>query len=67
MKGKPTMYLNQYGQRFWARTVKELREIVGGGRVRKMYCDKKDGSTFHVGYVIGQHWLSAYLPVENPA
>ena len=29
-----------------------------------MYQDKKDGSTVHVGYVIGQLWLTAFQPVE---
>ena len=46
------------GKYFVARTVKELRSQIGNGgsRVRKMYRDTVNG-TFHVGYVIGQHWL----------
>ena len=59
------LYIDQYGNRFWAKTVRELRQNVGGGRVSKMYRDKRDGRTVHVGYVIGQHWLSAYSPVER--
>lgn len=58
------LYLDQYGQRYYARTLKELREQIGG-RVSKMYKDKKDGSTVFVGYVIGQSWLTAYTPVEK--
>lgn len=67
MRGKQTLYIDQYGCRFWAKTVKELREQIGmgGGRVDKMYIDKKDGRTVHAGYVIGQHWLTAYQQEEN--
>lgn len=64
MNGKQTLYIDQWDNKFWAKTVKDLRNKVGGGRVAKMYCDKKDGSYVHCGYVIGQHWLKAYRPVE---
>lgn len=66
MNGKNTLYLDQWGNRFWAKTVKELRQQVGmgGSRVSKMYRDKKDGRIVHTGYVIGQHWLTAFQPVE---
>lgn len=67
MNGKLMLYLDQYGDPFWARTLAELREAVGGGRVEKMYVDKKDGSTVHCGYVVGDHWCTAYQPVELPA
>lgn len=65
--GKPTLYRDQYGSEIVARTVKELRENSGGGSVRKMYVDKKDGSTVHIGYVVGPHWYTAYQRVELPA
>jgi len=69
MNGKFTLYIDQYGNKFAAHTVKELRAKVGmgGARVSKMYNDKKDGRTVHTGYVIGQHWLTAYQPVELAA
>jgi hypothetical protein len=69
MKNKRTLYLDQYGNRFWAKTVKELRNQIGmgGSRVSKMYQDRKDGSVVHVGYVVGPHWLTAYQPMERPA
>jgi len=67
MNGKAILYIDQYGSKFWSTTVAELREKIGGGRVSKMYRDKKDGSTVHVGYVIGQYWLNAYQPCEIPA
>lgn len=61
------MYQDQNGVCFWATSVKELRERVGGGRVSKMYVDKKDGSTVHIGYVIGKRWLTMFAPVERRA
>lgn len=67
MNGKLTLYLDQYGNRWFARTVRELREKLGGGRVSKMYIDKKNGPPVHIGYVVGQHWCQAYSPVELPA
>jgi hypothetical protein len=67
MNGHLCLYIDQYGQRWYARTVRELRQKVGGGRVSRMYIDKKDGSTVHIGYVVGPHWCSAYAPVERPA
>jgi hypothetical protein len=65
----PLLYIDQFGNKFWAQTVKELRQQIGNGksRVSKIYCDKADGRTVHIGYVIGQHWLSAYALVEKPA
>ena len=67
MNGQFTLYLDQYGNKFVAMTVKELVAKVGGGRVGKMYRDKKDGRTVHVGYVVGCHWLTAYRPFEQAA
>ena len=66
MNGEPTLYIDQWGTKYWAKTVKELRKCVGmgGSRVSKMYRDKKDGRVVHVGYVVGDHWLMAYRPVE---
>ena len=66
MNGKTILYIDQYGNNFWAKTVRELREQVRGA-CSKMYRDKADGSIMHVGYVIGQHWLTMYAPVELPA
>lgn len=67
MRGKPMLYLDQFGNHFHARTVAELRRRVGGGRVSKMYQDKRDGRTVHCGYVVGPHWFTAFQPVELPA
>lgn len=72
MNGKMMMYIDQYGMRVSASTVKELRAKVGGGRVSKMYRDTRDDATgevgaVHVGYVVGMHWFSAYVPAAIPA
>lgn len=65
MNGKTTLFIDQYGNRFFSRTVRELRSQVPG-RLAKMYRDTERG-TVHVGYVIGRHWLTAFQPVELPA
>lgn len=67
MRGKQILYIDQYGRPVWARTVKELREKCGGGRVVKIYRDKQDGRSVHVGYGVGSRWFYAYRPVELPA
>ena len=66
MNRKLLLYIDQYGTTFFASSVKELRKKIGmgGSRVSKMYCDTRGGSPKHVGYVIGEHWLRAYAPVE---
>jgi hypothetical protein len=61
------LFLDQFGEPIWARTVKELREKVGGGRVSTMYVDKKDSSVVRCGYVIGRRWFSRFAAVEVPA
>jgi len=61
-----TLYIDQWGSKFYAATIKELREQIPG-RCSKMYIDRKDGSTLHIGYVVGQHWLTMYRRVEIPA
>lgn len=61
------LFVDQFGNKFWARTVRELRTEVGGGSVSKMYVDKEDGRTYHVGYVIGTYWLTEYAVRERQA
>lgn len=67
MKGKTMLYIDQYGEPIWAKTVKELRAKAGGGRVSIMYCELKDGRTVRRGYVVGRRWFSAYIPFEAAA
>ena len=67
MKGKIVLYLDQYGQTVFARSVKELHAKAGPGRVFKVYRDKKDGRTVHVGYGVGRRWFDAFSPIEHEA
>lgn len=68
MNGKTMLYIDQYGSKFFARTVKELRSQIGtgGGRVSKMYRDPLKGPPLHVGYVVGSHWLTGYIRMGRP-
>lgn len=66
MRGKLTLYVDQYGQQVFARTVKELRASVGGGRVFKVYVNTTKGETLHVGYGVGRRWFTAYQPIRLP-
>lgn len=61
------LYVDQYGKRFRARLVSELRAQIKNGksRVSKMFVDGNDGNTYLTGYVIGGHWLRAYVPMRN--
>jgi hypothetical protein len=64
---KPSiLYVDQHKRLIWARTVRDLRDRAGGGRISKMYRDKADGRIVHIGYVIGRRWFSAYVPLEKP-
>lgn len=62
MKTKRYLWIDQFGNKYFACTVAELREQIacGGSRVSPMYVDKTDGTTVQTGYVIGQHWLARY-------
>ncbi len=62
-----TLFIDQYSQPVWARTIKELRGKCGGGSVRKQYVDKTDGSSVHNGYVVGRRWFTMFAPIERPA
>ena len=66
MNGKVMLYVNQYGERWYAKSVRELHRKVGGARPSKMYVDLKDGRTVHIGYVVGAHWCTAYQRMERP-
>ena len=69
MNGTLMLYLDQYGNHFYARTVRELQEKVGssGSRIAKMYVENgADGEPRHVGYVIAGHRLKMFAPIELP-
>ena len=61
------LYLDQWGNKYFAKTVKELCKKVGYSKARRMYVDRKNGEVRHIGYVVGPHWLTAYIPYEGEA
>jgi hypothetical protein len=66
MNGKTTLYVDQYGSKYWCRYVYELKTLhYLTGKVSKMYVDGNDGKTYHVGYVVGSNWLTAYAPIRK--
>jgi len=52
------LYIDEYGAHLRAKTLRELQNKAGGGRISKMYLGEK-----HIGYVVGQRWFTAYKPV----
>ena len=60
---KADLWIDQYGRQYRAKNRKELKSQIPG-RVSKMYRDTADGSSKHVGYVIGNQWLAAFKRVE---
>lgn len=61
------LWIDQYGQKIWAKNRKQLVAACGGGKVSIMYCDKKDGSVVRTGYVVGSRWFNQFSPVEVKA
>lgn len=60
------LYVDQYGTKYYSKTLRGLKEgYYLPGKVSKMYREKDDGGIVHVGYVIGQLWLTAYVPYEG--
>ena len=62
------MYLDQYGCKYLARSLKELKKEVcphiDYPKTSIMYKDKKVGTTVRCGYIVSDHWLTAYIPYE---
>ena len=71
MNGELLLYIDQYGAPIWARTIAELQEKAGGGKLFKIYVDKiageHAGKSVHCGYGVGCRWFNAYRPVERVA
>lgn len=66
---KMYMAIDQYGHTYHGlkHPRKDLCERLCRSHVKKMYQDKKDGTTVFCGYVIGGLWLQLYevQPVEK--
>lgn len=64
--------VNQYGERITLEGKhprKELLDKLGGGHADRIYIDKKNGGTVHVGYIVRGDWWSFYnvTPWERPS
>ena len=60
--------IDQYGNRLHIpgkHPRKELLAKLGAKHAEKIYVDKTDGRTVHVGYVIGGSWWSLFIPFER--
>lgn len=57
-------FIDQYNQVWNASSIKELKMKIGKTRAEKMYVDSKKGA-IHIGYVIGELWLTEYKRVEK--
>lgn len=58
-----TLYVDQYGSKIYARSVKELRTKAGPGKVSKIYRELNGDVTHHCGYSVGDRWFDAYALV----
>lgn len=57
------MAVDQHGQTFHnlgQHPRKELLARLDRTKAEKMYIDQRNGTAFHVGYVIAKHWLTLY-------
>jgi hypothetical protein len=47
---------------------KELMRRLGYKKAGKMYVEKKDGSSLHIGYIVGPYWITLYelRRIEKP-
>lgn len=59
MKPRFSLHVDQFGNRYYARTLKELRKQIPG-KVSRMFFEDKSGNVYHCGYVIGKRWLNSY-------
>ena len=62
MSHRRFMAIDQYGNTHHGLEYprRDLLRILGRKHVSKMYIDKNDGRTMHIGYVIGGLWLTVY-------
>ena len=67
------MGIDQYGQEYHGLSAshprKDLLDRLGRKHCAKMYCDKKDGSVSHIGYIISGLWITLHFvsPWEKAA
>lgn len=60
--------IDQYGQKLYIKGKhprKELLDKLGAKHAQKIYRDKENGASVHIGYLISGRWWSLYLPFER--
>lgn len=62
---RPTLFIDQYGSKHWAASLKELkaRACYRGGAA-KQYRDLPDGRAAWTGYILGARWFTAFNPAQ---
>ena len=65
-RNHPSLFIDRYGLKVYASSVKELKAKAGPGRVFKIYRDLPEGVA-HVGYGVGYRWFTEYQPVIRKA
>jgi len=55
--------VDQYGKAYWIHSKyprKDLTAQLGIKKAEKMYITDKKGNTLHIGYIIGDRWITIY-------
>jgi hypothetical protein len=45
---------------------KELLAALDRRHADRIYIDRRDGSTAHIGYIVARRWWTLYAPIEKP-
>lgn len=56
--------VDQYGNKVYAKTAKELAENMGRTKARRIYRDGKDGKTYHCGYIVAGCWFEVFSRIQ---
>lgn len=58
------MAIDQYGQTLYLGVTKhprrELLNRLGARHCVKQYTERKDGTSYHSGYIVGRQWFTLY-------
>lgn len=64
--GRTVLFVDQYGDKVYAKSRRDLAEKIGSSHIERMYIDAK-GETLHCGYIIAGRWLGAFVAHAVPA
>ena len=60
--------ISNHGSKVWLKgrhPRKELCEALNRRNARKIYRDKRDGTTVHCGYIVAGEWWNLFVPYEK--